>query len=231
MVYYVHMETPNPATPAQAATPGSDQPVVTPPTVTPAASTTAPGINPVGTVTISTEEFAKLQRDAARARSPKGTRTYQRPSSTAVNIDPSDPAAAAIAEANQAKDAAERRAMQLEVHGKVRDLLSDDRFKGIPQSTKDLILSKPHVLTDAETLEDAMFDIEDELIKLAGTPVAPIPGAPVTQPVIPGRETPAVPVAGAPAVVDTKVQEPTENLRGPARSQAMIRNVLRTPKR
>src|SRR3990167_5719080 len=187
------MVTPNPATPAQAVTPGSGETVVTPPAVTPAPATQAPGINPAGTVTISTEEFARLQRDSARTRS-FGKRVYQKPSSQAANIDPNDPTATAIAQANAERDDAVRKAMQSEVRGKVRDLLADDRFKGLPKSTKDLILEKPHMLTDAETLEDAMYDIEDKLLEMAGpaNPSNPstLPSNPSSLP--PSRETPPI---------------------------------------
>ena len=221
------MVTPNPATPAQAANPGSVETVVTPPAVTPAPATQAPGINPAGTVTISTEEFARLQRDSARTRS-FGKRVYQKPSGQAANIDPNDPAAAAIATANQERDEAVRKAMQSEVRGKVRDLLADDRFKALPKSTKDLILEKPHMLTDAETLEDAMYDIEDKLLEMAGptNPSNPnpsnLPSNPSTLPT--SRETPPIVTPGNPAPIDAGALEPTEGLRGSERSMAILRN-------
>lgn len=222
------MVTPNPATPAQAANPGSVETVVTPPAVTPAPATQAPGINPAGTVTISTEEFARLQRDSARTRS-FGKRVYQKPSGQAANIDPNDPAAAAIATANQERDEAVRKAMQSEVRGKVRDLLADDRFKALPKSTKDLILEKPHMLTDAETLEDAMYDIEDKLLEMAGSPDPsnpnPSPSNPANLP--PSRETPPIITPGNPAPIDAGALENLEGLRGSERSTAALRNAFK----
>ena len=222
------MVTPNPATPAQAANPGSGETVVTPPAVTPAPATQAPGINPAGTVTISTEEFARLQRDSARTRS-FGKRVYQKPSSQAANIDPNDPTATAIAQANAERDDAVRKAMQSEVRGKVRDLLADDRFKGLPKSTKDLILEKPHMLTDAETLEDAMYDIEDKLLEMAGpaNPSNPstLPSNPSSLP--PSRETPPIVTPGNPAPIDAGALENTEGLRGSERSTAALRNAFK----
>lgn len=224
------MVTPNPATPAQAVTPGSGETVVTPPVVTSAPATTAPGINPAGTVTISTEEFARLQRDSARTRS-FGKRVYQRPSSQAANIDPNDPTASAIAQANAERDEAVRKAMQSEVRGKVRDLLADDRFKGLPKSTKDLILEKPHMLTDAETLEDAMYDIEDKLLEMAGSPDPSNPN-PSNLPFNPSslpssRETPPIVTPGNPAPIDAGALEATEGLRGSERSMAVLRNTIK----
>ena len=74
------MTTQNPATPAQAATPGSTPNVVTTP------STTTPTVVPEGKVTISTKEFAQLQRDAARGKS------AQRRSALGLNKAPIVPA-------------------------------------------------------------------------------------------------------------------------------------------
>jgi len=225
------MVTPNPATPAQAASPGSEQPVVTPPAVTPAPATQAPGINPAGTVTISTEEFAKLQRDAARTRS-FVKRVYQKPSLQSTNVDPNDPNASALVEAQTAREAAERKALQLEVKGKVRDLLADERFKGIPASTRKLILDAPHMLSNAETLEDAMYDIEDKLIELSGVQDLsnPNPSIIQTNPANPqpvSRETPPIVTPGNPAPIDAGALENLDGLRGSERSTAALRNAFK----
>ncbi len=226
------MVTPNPAPHVAPATsnPGSVETVVTPPAVTPAPATQAPGINPAGTVIISTEEYARLQRDSARTRS-FGKRVYQKPSGQSANIDPNDPTASAIAQANAERDEAVRKAMQSEVRGKVRDLLADDRFKALPKSTKDLILEKPHMLTDAETLEDAMYDIEDKLLEMAGTAnpsnqnPSTLPSNP--SPLPPSRETPPIVTPGNPAPIDAGALEPVEGLRGSERSMAVLRNSLK----
>lgn len=226
------MTTSNPATPAQnAATPGSGEHNGSAPAATPAApATTAPGNNNAGTVTIPVEQFAQLNRDAARARS-FGSRVYKKPTQPTANIDPNDPAAGALAQAEAARADAERRAMQAEVRGKVRDLLADDRFKELPKSTKDLILQSPHMLTQAETLDEAMYDIEDKLIELAGSsnpnpnPSNPNPSNPNPQPA--NRETPPVVTPGAPASIDAGALEDTSQLRGPARSTAALRNAFK----
>ncbi len=214
------MATPNPATPAQAVTPGNGETVVTPPAVTPAPVTQAPGINPAGTVIISTEEYARLQRGNARALS-FGKRVYQKPSSQPANIDPNDPTASAIAQANAERDEAVRKAMQSEVRGKVRDLLADDRFKSLPKSTRDLILEKPHMLTEAETLDEALYDIEDKLIEMAG------PSNPNPSILPPSNETPPIVTPGNPAPIDAGALEATEGLRGSERSMAILRNTIK----
>jgi hypothetical protein len=116
--------------------------------------------------------------------------------------------------------------MQAEVRGKVRDLLSTDKYKNIPDSTKKLILEKPHMLSDAETLEDAMFDIEDKLDEYALSST-PLPGQP-TAPITPAasRETPPATHSGAPAPVDAGVVVDTSNLRGTARSVGVLKNAF-----
>ena len=224
------MEIPNPATPAKAATPGNGETVVTPPAVTPAPVTQAPGINPAGTVTISTEEYARLQRGNARALS-FGKRVYSKPSGQPANIDPNDPMASALAQATTERDDANRRAMQLEVRGKVRDLLADERFKNIPASTRKLILDTPHMLSTAETLEDAMYDIEDKLIELSGVqdPSNPNPSTlpPNPSSFQPSRETPPIVTPGNPAPIDAGALEATEGLRGSERSMAVLRNTIK----
>lgn len=233
--YAFGMTNPNPATPAPApaaaATPGSSEHVVTPPAGSTPPATTAPGNNNAGIVTLSVDEFAKLQRDAARGRSPKPAgRTYQRPSAPAASFDPNDPNASVLATLERERDDARRTALQAEVKGKVRDLLDDPRFKELPASTRKLVLDTPQALTNAETLEEAMYDIEDRLIELVGTP-ATIPSTTVAPPTnntpAPTRETPPIVTPGAPAPVDGAALEDTAGLRGPARSQAAIRNVLK----
>lgn len=212
------------AAPAAPATPSNgDAGKVTPPSAAATIPSGDAGKTQVGMVTIPVSEFAQLTRDAARGRSPKGTRVYTKPVAAAT-IDPDDPNASALAIAEAARADAERRAMRLEVQSKVRDLLADERFKNVPQSTKSLVLERPYLLTEASTLEDAMYDIEDELIKIAGSdttiPVTVVPGA------TPGRETPPVVTPGAPAPVDAGTIIDTANLRGPARSQAVLRNSM-----
>ncbi len=212
-------------TPAPAATPAQAEPGINPPaaTSTPPA-TPAAGDGKPGTVTIPVSEYAQLNRDAARVKS-FDKRTYTKPP-VQTKVNPDDPAAAEIAAAVAAKDAAEQRAMQLEVRGKVRDLLADDRFKDLPQTTKDLILQSPHMLSSAATLDEAMYDIEDKLLEMAGK-VGTQPSTTTPQTPAQKRETPPSVSAGAPAQVDAGVLEDVTNLRGPERSQAVLRNIAK----
>ncbi len=209
------------ATPAQAATPPSGAPVVTPGSPA-AANSQGTTQQPVGaTVTISAQEYADLQR--AKGRTLGFDRKFQKPAPVAQKIDPATDPTGALAAAEAARIAAEQRALQLEVKGQVRDLLADPRFTNIPASTKQLILEAPHMITTAETLEEAMYDIEDKLLDLVGKDTT----IPVTV-VVPGqvRETPPVVTPGAPAPVDAGTMIDTTNLRGPARSQGVLKNAM-----
>lgn len=220
----------NPATPpAQAgATPGSDANVITPP------STTTPPVVPEGKVTISTKEYADLQRAKARTLSFEKRLALKNNSSIPLtNPDGSpmdDASIQRIATAVNAQQAAEKRALQAEVRGKVRDLLEKDEFRVLPRSTKDLILKNPAMLSEADTLDEAMLDIEDFVresvasmetpIQVGGTPAPKTPENPS------GHETP--PASGsAPAPTHAVQLEDVSNLKGPARSQAIIRNALK----
>jgi hypothetical protein len=221
------MTNQNPATPADAATPGSTPNVITTP------STATPVVPPEGKVTISTKEFAQLQRDAARGKSAQKRAALGLDRTPVVPADGSDPNAVAITEANQRAADAERRALQMEVKGKVSDLLNKDEFKALPKSTKDLILLNPALLTQADNLEEAMLDIEDfvrdQVISLESGGAVAIPGmGGEAQPK--GHETPPVINAGTPAPVSADGLEDLTKLHGPARSQAAIRNVIKQKK-
>lgn len=137
---------------------------------------------------------------------------------------------AKIREANQRVADAEKRALQMEVKGKVSDLLAKPEFQKIPQSTRELILRNPAVISQASTLDEALLDIEDYLndtvgkidLGMGGTTVVKrdgdaTPAGVVTPPAIPGGPTKSDPVG----------LEDTSKLRGPARSVASIRNVLK----
>lgn len=226
MGHTTDMEHPNPVTPVApaAAAPGNVPAVITPPSA--AATVPVTVVPPEGSVTITAKEYRDLQRAKARTLGFGRRAAHPTPNS---EIDPSDPNAAALIQAHAERDEAILKVTQSEVKAKVRDLLLSDKYKMIPQSTKDLILARPHMLTEANTYEEAILDIEDWLddqavanAPLPGTPTAPISTLPTA------RETPPVVSAGAPALVDAGVVEDTTNLRGPARSQAILRNSLRT---
>lgn len=222
------MSNPNPATPAAApaapAAPGIGEQTVTTPPATASTPTSGSGNSmQEGTVTIPVKEYRDLQRADARTKS--FDRRYKKPVQ-AVNIDPNDPNADALAAAERGRLEAERRAMQAEVKGSVRELLAEDRFKSIPVSTKKLILESPHMLSTAETFEEAMFDIEDKLIEISSIDNIPVTIKPDNN-TPSNRETPPIITPGTPAPVDSAVLEDTSNLRGVQRSTAVLRNAFK----
>lgn len=216
------MENKNPATPPSGATPGSEAKVITPP------SATTPV--PEGKVTISTDEFAKLTRDAARGRSAQRRNDLASKGNRVSEIEgASDDVNKAIREANKKVEDAEKRTLQLEVTNKVRDLLAKPEYAKIPQSTRDLILKNPAVISQAESLDEALLDVEDYLIDtvgkidlgMGGTAVKkdgdPTPNGVVTPPASPGGPTKTDPIT----------LEDTSKMKGPARSTATIRNLIK----
>ena len=243
------------ATPANAATPSSgEQNNNTQPGAAPTSQQGQGNSNQGPVVTIPASEYQRLTRQDARARSfdRRAGRESRRDRTT--NYDPNDANAVAIAEANDRAADAERRAMQAEVRGKVRDLLADSRYSSIPQTTKDLIVKSPHMLSEADNLDDAMLDIEDYLDGVLSSGQVPVqivqnnntqnaqpqnaqqPNAQPqnnqnqtqnAQPQNAQRETPPVILPGSSAPVDSATLEDTSNLRGPARSAAVLRNSAR----
>lgn len=227
------MTNQNPATPAPAATPGSVPAVAPAPAATTPAPTAGQGTSPEGVVAIPLKEYRTLQRQDARARSYEkraGLTTAAGQGAGATEGLDAD----VIERLNQAesqRQAAELRAMQAEVRGEVRDLLEKDEFKNLPKSTKNLILKNPAILSTATTKELALLDIEDfvrEQVAEMGdttivttTVITPKPGDP------PGHETPPASGTGGPSTTGTTVIEDLSKLRGPARSQAAIRNALK----
>lgn len=228
------MENQNPVTPPQGATPGNvaqngNQLPVTPPT--PPGS----GENQEGKVTITTKEYRDLQRAKARTlsfdkRTSLRNRTEYQPANPDGSNDP-----AIVEQLNQAqigRQEAERRALQAEVRGKVRDLLEKEEFKALPKSTKDLILKNPAMLTEADNLEEALLDIEDfvreKVLEIDVPANNNQPGQPAQQPK--GHEAPPVINSGSPAPADAAGLEDVSKLSGPARSQAAIRNAIKKAK-
>lgn len=225
------MNIQTPATPAPAATPGSSSQNSNPAPVTPPASTSgASGNDQGGKVTITTKEFAQLSRDAARGRSAqrRGEIRHVPPadgSTPDVNLE--------IQEANKRADDSEKRALQIEVKDKVRDLLEKPEFEKIPKSTKAVILANPASLSKADNLEEALLDIEDfvrdQVLTLElgltdnrGGATPPANNNP------PGHATPPASGAGAPANAGAAGLEDLTKLTGAARSQAAIRNAIKT---
>ena len=215
--------------PPSGTTPAGNEPGQSnPPAQAPAQSTGAPS---EGQVTISTKEYAELQRAKARTLSfekRKAFATRQQQGDQNANLDPNDAATQAIAEANRKTQEAEQRAMRAEISGKVRDLLDKEDFKALPKSTRDLILKNPALLSNADNAEEALLDIEDFVREqVAGlTPPAQNPtDQKQTDPK--GHETPATVSAGSPAPATQTGLENTDGLRGVALSRAVLRNKLR----
>lgn len=222
------MNTPNTATPSNEATPVIAPNSQATPAATPAPTGDNGGQNQEGKVTISTKEFAQLQRDAARARSnDKRNQINNRRNNSTENPTGDPEINKVLDEANNRALEAERKALQFQVKGQVRDLLEKDEFKNLSKSTKELILKNPQLLSTADNLEEAMLDIEDFIRdEVLSNEIATPPSTPSAQPS--GHETPPAINSGGPAPAGHPDLEDVSKLSGPAKSQAMIRNSLRT---
>lgn len=228
------METPTATPVVPTATPATVPAV---PPVTPAASPAPqPGQENVpvaGTVTLSEAQYRNLLRDQARAKA-MDKRAGIRPAA-GTPMQPGDNDDPALVERFNQSEAgrldAEKRAMQAEVRGKVRDLVDDPKYASIPKSTRDLILQNPAMLSSATSLEEAMIDIELWLGEQAAL-TATVPGAQPSTPTapvatLPGRETPPTVNRSTPAPADAAGLEDVSQLRGPQKTQAMIRNKVK----
>lgn len=226
------MSIQNPATPAQAATPGSNEPgQSTPPVSTPPAATTpGQGGQPEGTVTISTKEFAELQRAKARAASAdrrNALRTRQ-PAGNQPPADPDDQVAQEVARLQQENAEKDRLLMKERLTNRVRGILEKDEYKALPKVARDLILRNPSTLSEADNEEEALLDIEDYVREQVADMSIPAsqPGVPAQPKTPPGHETPPKVGGGAPAHSPSDVEE-TSHLRGDARVMATLRNTMR----
>lgn len=226
-MYNVDMNTQNPATPVvpagTPATPGSDAGVITTP------PTTTNPVVPEGKVTISTKEFAQLSRDAARGRSAQKRSQLNAGKGLPGTIDTGNPDVNQVVKEAQDRAAeAERKALQLQVKDRVRDLLDKEEFKNLPKSTRELIMKNPASLSEAEDLEEALLDIEDFVRDQVIPLDLNLPGSttpPVTTP--PGVTTPPVTNNGTPAPAKAVELEDLSKLTGSARSTAAIRNSMK----
>lgn len=219
------MEIQKPATPPNGATPGST------PNVIPTPSTTTPVV-PEGKVIITTKEFTQLQRDAARGKSAVKRSALSFNKNSVIPTDESDPNAVAISEATKRAEIAERKALQMEVKGRITELLEKDEFKNIPKSTKAVILMNPALLTEADNLEEAMLDIEDfvrDQVLTLDIGIGDGGKKPENSPH--GHDTPPIVNAGGAALVRGEGLEDLTKLRGPERSTAAIRNAIKSSKK
>lgn len=222
----------NGTTPAQAATLPNGQAVVTTPSVVTPAPNGDKGNLSDGKVTIDLKEYRDLQRAKARTLSfeKRAALPGRQAPQTMKNPDGSDADPEIIERLNQSearvKDA-ERKAMRFEVQNKVRDLLDKPEYVKLPASTKALILKNPAMLSEAVTLDEAMLDIEDfvnEQVSVLDLNLGTPGGKPNTPA---GHDTPPT-GAGGPAPVRGTEPEDLSKLRGPARSQAAIRNAMKS---
>ena len=233
------MGTPNPATPANAATPGNVQQVAgTPSPVTPAIVTpTGQGYQAEGSVTIPTKEYAQLQRDHARVVGFENRARFlskNKPNNIDSNNQSGDPEVNAELQRTQDANAELRtRAFRAEVTLKVRDVLDKPEFANLHPSTKALILKNPAMLSNADTVEEAMFDIADFVREqIISIPVQSIQqnnqgdGSRANNTPT-GHDTPPVVGGGSPAHVNGVEMEDFSKLTGPARSRAILRNSIK----
>lgn len=189
----------------------------------------------VGVVTLTEAQYRNLLRDQARAKAMDKRNGIRPGSGTPMQPgDGDDPELVQRFNQSEAQRLdAEKRAMRAEVREKVRDLIEKPEYANIPKSTKDLILRNPASLSEAETLDEALIDIEQFLGEQAAS-VATLPGNPGSQPTpaapgnqLPTRETPPTPGQGTPAPAAAAGLEDTSKLHGPAKTQAMIRNKVK----
>jgi len=230
------MITLNPANPAQAANPGSGTPGAgTPPAASPASTTGDPG-NQQGAVTIPAEEYRNLKRHEARSLAfdrRKGfvmSRSNPQIKSQAPNDDNADPEIVEqLRIAQDARIEAERKVLKAEVTDKVRELLNKDEFKALPQSTKALILKNPHMLSEAENVDEALLDIEDfvreQIIAESALPKKDDINKGGSNP--PGHETPPNVNAAIPAPQNAEGLIDVSKLTGAARSRAVLANEMK----
>lgn len=227
------MNPSNPATPAPAATPGaSDAGKSTPSATTPAASTPgAPGTTPEGTVTISAREHAQFLRDHARVQSFEKRKEFQKRNpapSTANDGQTGDPdVVEALQKEQNARAEAENRALRAEIKAGINDILAKPEYTYLPESTKALIREKPHMLSEADNVEEALLDIEDRIreISIGLKPNASASDAKPGE--SGGHETPPAITSSTPAPVDSKNFEDTSKLTGMSRSRAVLRNAMK----
>ena len=235
----------NPVIPAAnaAATPGNNGQSAP---QSSAAPSTQPG-NPPGQggapdekVTISLKEYRELQRDHGRVLSFDKRKQFN---SSRNNAPGSQPANNGSGENNDPEiveqlrvseeraETAERESMQLKVKDGVRAILAKPEFANLPESTKNLILKNPAMLSEANSVDEALLDIEDYIRETASTISTPNQNqsgqGSGRRSTPPGHEVPPTVSAGAAAPANAEGLEDTSNLTGVARSRAVLRNAAK----
>jgi len=231
------MSNNQPATlPADGTTPGSDAQGTPNPSVQnpPASPQGSEGTQPEGQVTISTKEYAQLQRDGARLKSFQKRvelKTAKKSDETTANLDPEDQVVQALNETRSQNQSLAAELFSEKVANRTRDILAKDEYKSLPQSTKELILRDPSILSKADNVEEAVLDVEDFVREqVAAIPAdQPAPaGQPAPEPE--GHQTPTSVNAGVPAQADSSALESLEGKTGTARSRAALRNAIKQKK-
>ena len=231
-----------PTTLPQSGTPLGDVPQGsgTPSPVTPPATTQGQGGQAEGTVTISTKEFAELQRAKARSLSFDKRAEFRKknPPSRTANGEGSQGDPELVEQFRQEQEAradSDRRAYRAEVTLKVRDLLDKEEFKNLPASTRALIIKNPAMLSEADNVDEALLDIEDfvrEQVAGLSIPVVQNSGQGGVRTANPaGHETPPAISAGAPTPPSAIEEEDISKLSGVARSRAVLRNAMKKKSR
>lgn len=225
---------PTPGTPGQPA--GQAQP---------AANTPAPGENqPNGgnnnggsKIEMDASEVEALKRDSGRWKKHqediRNERRNNRGTNRQTEYQDLDGAKPEVLEALRSRDIkldelslANR---ELAVKDKVRDLFESEEYKNIPMAVRKAIVRNPlgFVNRNSESLEDAVADIQDylddELDNPSNKPAAPAAPEPGTHQV--------PPVAGSgPASPNAVVEADVTGKSGPARSTAILSNLLKNRK-
>lgn len=203
-----------PATPAPAPAPAKTE------------QTPAPGEND-GKVTLSTDEYKNLQRDAARYRSRK-TPSPEDKRNQRYNQPPPAGGESADEEVNKLHSTIktyEQENLQLKLNNKVRDLLEADEYKALPETAKRILKKNPMSIVDprAKTLDDALADIQDFMDDELSFIQPQKPGEKDQPPV---NETPPVP-GSVPTPPKTTPEESTEGKTGSARSTTILKNIFK----
>ena len=186
-------------------------------------------------VTITAEEYRNLKRHEARSlafdkrKQFALSRINPPPKSQIPNDENADPEIVERLRIEQdARIEAERKVLRAEVTNKVRELLDRDEFKTLPWSTKALILKNPHMLSEADNVDEALLDIEDFVREQVAAESA-LPNLNIIKGGAnpPGHETPPNINAAVPAPENAEGLEDISKLTGASRSQAVLRNAMR----
>ena len=134
------MTNTNPATPAQAATPGSSEQNATTPQVATPSSTGNQGANPEEMITVPAKQYRNALRDQARLQAfNRRANIFERKNTPPLKPDTQnfsgdeDPDLMEIlAQEQNRRRQVERELLQEQVTNKVRDIISKDKYTTLP---------------------------------------------------------------------------------------------------